>query len=73
MNVRIEPGKTTDRGGYLTMPLRANVPVPADDAWRLANCPECGRECWTRPLPEGFTEEMYTGRLCTMCALRKGM
>ncbi len=73
MNVMIEPRNPTGRGGYLMMPLQANVPVPSDDTWRLTNCPKCGRECWSRPLPEGCTEDMFDGRLCTMCALRAGM
>ena len=72
MGVKIEPRKITDRGGYLMMPLRQNVPNPADDAWSLTTCPKCGRECWERPLPEGFTEEMFVGRLCTVCALMEG-
>jgi len=33
--MKIEPRKTTDRGGYLMMPLRQNVPDPADDTWNL--------------------------------------
>ena len=72
MNVKIEPRTTTDRGGYLMMPLRVNVPVPSDDCWRLTNCPRCGSECWDKTLPEGFTEDMFTGRLCTMCILMEG-
>ena len=72
VGVKIEPRKSTDRGGYLMMPLRANVPKSGDDTWRLTNCPNCGCECWSRPLPQGMTEDMFTGRLCTMCALREG-
>ncbi len=73
MTLKIEPRKTTDRGGYLTMPLRENVPVPGSENWQLTNCPQCGRECWDRPLPDGLTKEMFAGRLCTMCALRAGI
>ncbi len=73
MNVKIAPRKPADRGGYLMKPLRANVPDPQDDTWRLASCPSCGRECWDRTLPEGLTEDMFAGRLCTMCALRAGI
>lgn len=69
MNLKIEPRKTTDRGGYLTMPLRENVPVPGGENWQLTNCPKCGCECWDRPLPDGFTKKMFAGRLCTICAL----
>lgn len=73
MNVKIEQRQLTDSGGYLMMPLQKNVPVPSDDTWRLTNCPKCGCECWSRPLPNGFTEDMFAGRLCTMCALRAGI
>lgn len=73
MNVKIEPRNTADRGGYLMMPLRENVPVPSDGAWQLTDCPRCGRKCWSRPLPEGFTMQMFSGRLCTMCALKAGI
>ncbi len=73
MTLKIEPRKTTDRGGYLTLPLRENVPVPGSENWQLTNCPKCGQECWDRPLPDGLTKEMFAGRLCTMCALRAGI
>ncbi len=73
MTLKIEPRKTTDRGGYLTMPLRENVPIPGSENWQLTNCPKCGQECWDRPLPDGLTKEMFAGRLCTMCALRAGI
>lgn len=73
MDIKIEPRKAAERGGWLMMPLRANVPDPADGTWQLASCPECRRECWSRPLPEGITEEMFAGRLCTMCALRAAL
>ena len=67
--MKIAPRKPTDRGGYLAMPLVQNVPRPSDKAWKKTACPECGRECWDRPLPEGFTEEMFKGKLCALCAL----
>ena len=67
--MRITPRKPTDRGGYLTMPLVSNVPSPSDKSWRKVICPSCGKECWDRPLPEGFAEEMFSGKLCTLCAL----
>lgn len=73
MNAKIEPRKVTDRGGWLMMPLRVNVPDPGDGTWQLASCPVCQCECWSRPLPEGFSEEMFAGRRCTMCALRAGL
>lgn len=73
MDIKIEPRKTTDRGGYMTMPLKKNVPQPKDETWVPAVCPECGCECWDRPLPEGFTKEMFSGKLCTICALKAGL
>lgn len=68
--LRITPRKPTDRGGYLTMPLVSNVPRPSDKTWKKTTCPVCGKECWDRPLPEGFIEEMFVGKRCTMCALK---
>lgn len=53
------------------MPLKQNVPV-GRKAWMLTRCPKCGRECWDRPLPEGYTLDMFGGKLCTECALREG-
>ena len=34
MNIKIEPRKTTDRGGYLMLPLIKNIPYPANDTWK---------------------------------------
>ena len=73
MNIKIEQRKTTERGGYLMMPLKKNVPEPKDKTWKLVTCPKCGCECWKTPLPQGFTEEMFDGRLCTICALKEGV
>lgn len=72
MNIKIEPRKATDRGGYLAMPLYENVSQPKDPAWKLTVCQECGQKCWERPLPEGFHRDMFSGQLCTRCAIRKG-
>jgi len=69
--IEIKPRKRSDRGGWLAMPLVENVPRPSDKTWKKTTCPDCGRECWDRPLPEGFTEDMFVGKLCTMCALQK--
>ena len=44
MYVKIMPRKTTDRGGYLAMPLRVNIPEPKDKMWKLTKCPNCGAE-----------------------------
>lgn len=69
--MKIRPRENSDIGGYLCMPLRNNIPRPTDKTWKLTTCPECGSECWDRPLPEGFTEDMFEGKRCTMCALKK--
>lgn len=68
----MKPRRESDRGGFLMMPLFQNIPDPKDDSWKLCRCPKCDKECWDRPLPEGFTEDMFGGKLCTMCALRAG-
>lgn len=71
MKITIRPWSGSDRGGYICMPLRQNVPQGRPE-WRLTRCPECGRECWADdklqqlPLSQGATA------LCTECALRKG-
>lgn len=70
--MKIEPRKPSDRGGYLCMPLRVNIPNPADSGWKLTTCPKCGCECWDRPLPQGYTQDMFDGKLCTACALKEG-
>lgn len=46
MNIKIEPRKMTDRGGYLMLPLVKNIPYPANDTWKKSTCPKCGAECW---------------------------
>lgn len=70
MNIKIEPRKMTDRGGCLMLPLVKNIPYPANDTWKKSTCPKCGAECWDRQLPPGFTEDMFSGKMCTECALR---
>lgn len=70
VKVKIRSKGKTERGGYLMMPLRKNVPE-GQEGWKLTRCQECGEECWDRPLPEGITEKMVDGRLCTICAIRK--
>ena len=67
--MKITPRKPRDRGGYLAMPLVSNVPRPSDKTWKKTICPICGKECWDRPLPDSFIEEMFDGKVCTMCAL----
>ena len=69
MDVKIEPRKKSDRGGYLMMPLLKNVPIPRA-SWKLVRCPVCGAKCWDRPYPEGWEEPE---KMCTMCALKTGI
>ena len=68
----LEQRKRTDRGGYLAMPLRKNVPEPHDQRWKLTNCPVCGRECWERPPPDGLRQSV-DGIVCTECTLMMGV
>ena len=70
MQIKIETRKLTDGSGILMMPLRKNVPLPRDPDWKLTICPECGRKCWDRLLPEGYRVEK---KLCTECALTEGV
>ncbi len=69
MYVKIKPRRKTDKGGYLMMPMKKNVPNPQNETWTETVCPKCGCECWNRPLPEGYEEEMFSGKLCTACAI----
>ena len=71
MRAEITQRKITDRGGYIMMPLVRNVPVHSDTTWKKIKCPRCNAECWDRPLKSGFTERMFAGKLCTMCALKQ--
>lgn len=41
MQIKIEPRKPTDRGGYYCMPLKKNIPQGYDD-WRPAVCRNAG-------------------------------
>lgn len=59
MDVKIEPRKKSDRGGYLMMPLLKNVPIAPRASWKLMRCPVCGAKCWDRPYPEGWEENVY--------------
>ena len=51
------------------MPLVRNVPIPSDTTWKKTTCPRCNADCWDRPMPREFTENMFEGKLCTMCTL----
>ena len=59
-----------DLGGYICMPLKANIPEGRKD-WTLTTCPECGAACWRRPQQDDL-EKTGCISLCTICALRKG-
>ena len=48
MKVKIWPRQSTDRGGYVCMPLLSNVPI-GKNGWELTKCPECGRSCCKMP------------------------
>lgn len=71
MKVKIEPRNKTDVGGILCMPLKQNIPNPKDKSWKLTTCRGCGRECWDRPIPDGYSRSSFGGKLCTECAIRK--
>lgn len=43
--MKLEPRKTTDRGGWLCMPLVMNRPE-GKPGWKKVHCPECGTLCW---------------------------
>ena len=73
MEIKIWPRMPGERGGYLSMPLKRNVPIPKDESWTLTTCPHCGAECWDRPLPKEFNLQMFDGKLCTLCAIKAGM
>ena len=67
--MEIRPRKLTDKGGYLLMPLKANIPNPPKD-WILTTCPRCGRECWDRKIPEEIKHSI-DGKICTLCGLKR--
>ena len=69
MKIVLPPRNRTDAGGFLTMPLKVNVPEPNDKSWTLTTCPVCGRECWKRPVPEWLLQSV-DGVICTECALK---
>lgn len=71
--MEIKPRKKSDCGGIIMMPLKVNIPDPNDKSWEETKCPECGAVCWKRPLSRGFSEDMFDGRMCTMCALKRGL
>lgn len=70
--MKIEPRKESDRGGWLCMPLLANVPE-GKEGWEKVRCPVCGALCWKRPEDAGVIfHSKLDGACCTLCALKKG-
>ncbi len=67
MEIKITPRKPDEVGGYLMMPLVANVPK-GHPGWKMVKCPECGAACWHRP----GQENAKATAVCTMCALKHG-
>lgn len=72
MEIKIKPRTKSDKGGYVMMPLKRNVPKAQSDSWKLTKCPICGADCWERPIPPD-AENNIDGKLCTMCALKIGI
>lgn len=54
---------------YVCMPLKKNVPEGLAD-WELTTCPDCGEQCWKRPMQEQLESIGYIA-VCTLCAIRK--
>lgn len=71
MVVKIWPRKTTDKGGYICMPLVSNIPN-GRIGWKRTVCPVCGRECWEMPVIEDLQKSGAVA-LCTQCALQKAV
>lgn len=67
IEVTLAPRKPYEFGGYLMMPMVANVPN-GRPGWKVVKCPECGAACWHRP----EQEETKVAAICTMCALKHG-
>ena len=68
IKVSITPRKSDEVGGYLIMPLVANVPK-GHEGWKIVKCPECGAACWHRP----GQEKARAIAACTMRALKHGL
>ena len=71
MKIEIKPRTLNDKGGYLCMPLKRNVPE-GHKGWKLVKCPQCEAECWKRPLLKELKNTGIT-MLCTECALKIGI
>ena len=73
VEVTVAPHKVGD-GGILAMPLKANIPDPQRDGWKLVTCPICGAECWETDLArQAMTAEPELRAACTTCALKAGV
>lgn len=58
----------------LAMPLKANIPDPQRDDWKLVACPICGAECWENDLArQAMAAEPELRAACTTCALKAGV
>ena len=69
----VTPHKVGD-GGILAMPLKANIPDPQRDDWKLVTCPICGAECWENDLArQAMAAEPELRAACTTCALKAGV
>lgn len=69
----IAPHQVGD-GGILAMPLKANIPNPKHDDWKLITCPVCGAECWQTDIArEALAAEPELRAACTTCALKAGL
>ncbi len=57
MYAKITPRKTTDRGGYLAMPLKVNIPEPKNERWETDKMPAM----WSRVLEATSSGWFYRG------------
>lgn len=69
-HLQIETRKVSNKGGYLSMPLRQNVPE-GHKGWKLVKCPKCDQKCCERPLSAGFARDMFLGNY-VRGAVKKG-
>lgn len=60
-------------GDCLCLPLKANVPEPTNEDWKLTICPVCGAECWESDLArQAMAAAPNLRPMCTACALKHG-
>ena len=73
VEVTVTPHEVGD-GGILAMPLKASIPDPQRDDWKLVTCPICGAECWENDLArQAMAAEPELRAACTACALKAGV